>query len=109
MALEVEQSSLADGNGGRRRLHSARLAVAGHCDARLNMDELQQVKVSAGLVKDKIERGRKGVADAALSSGELRRDMHGEKRPIQPTALTIATERVRMGWGSPRRRWSRHE
>jgi hypothetical protein len=58
------------------------LAVAGHCDTRQRMDELQQVKVSAGLTKDKRERGRKGVAGAAASSSELRRDMHGGKRPI---------------------------
>jgi hypothetical protein len=71
----VEWSSLADDNGGWRRLHDGGLIVVGQCDARQSMDELQQVKVSAGLSKDKRARAKKGLSvrpQAPVSSGVTR-------------------------------------
>jgi hypothetical protein len=75
MAPEMERSSLADGNGRRRRLHGGGLVVAGQCNARQSMDELQQVKVSVGLAKDKRARAKKGSSvrpQASVSSGVTR-------------------------------------
>jgi hypothetical protein len=56
-------------------LHGGGLVVAGQCDARQSMDELQQVKVSAGLAKDKRARAKKGSSarpQAPVSSGATR-------------------------------------